>query len=228
MIRGATWVTAAMGALALSGCQKAADTPEQICSSPKTYDQIVQMLSGQVGSAMATMDFGAAQDLVSAASSNTALARVVSFKMPTVADMNKDTKRVSCEAIMQLAAPAGVQSTIPKTGLEVNEVAADHIQIRIKYSLQPSADGGQNVLTLEGATDLAVAAEVASLGAVQRMRNAAGTAPPPDEAESFNDADYAPEEQVQPQETPTPEPVPSSMPDETPAPAGGDSLANGT
>lgn len=162
-------------AASLAGCAKTdGATPEQICSAPGTYDQIIGLIAAQVGQASAAT---LSNDVVRAASSTSALRRVLSFALPTVDGVNKDTHKTSCKAMMQVNLPSALQSALDLSGLQVNEVTSGHVQVAIAYAVQPSADEGKQILSLEQATELATVALQASIAATMRLRNASGTAP---------------------------------------------------
>lgn len=163
---------AIVGGVALVGCSKKAPTAEQQCSAQTTYDQIVAMLAQQIAEAR---DDNADPDTITA-SSVRALKSVITFELPTVSDVNASTHKISCDAVVRLATN-GQPILIPRT-LETNEVAADHVDLKVTYSLQPAADDGRTILQLDQAGNVASAVLSASLNAVRRIHGASVPAPP--------------------------------------------------
>lgn len=161
--------------LAAAGCTKHEPSPEARCSAPTTYDQIYDMLASQIAQARVN---GASNEIVTSASSVRALKSVLSLELPTLQDVNQTTHKIGCAAMLRIAANSQVQQGLDTEGLDINEVAADHIQVRIRYSLQPTADTGEPVLELQQASAVAIVAVQASIAAVQRMRVAEGSLPP--------------------------------------------------
>ncbi|MDR6850330.1 hypothetical protein [Sphingomonas sp. BE137] len=165
--------TASLGvSIFLSACAPQAQTPEKICSDSKTYDNMTEILSEQISQASAS----SGPDAI-AASSKSAIARVLKYLLPTVESVNKDTKKIECKAILRVSIPAKWQAMTDTSALQINEVAADHVSIRISYSVQPSADGSTDVVTMENATPISIFALQASLAAIMQIRGVSGTLP---------------------------------------------------
>jgi len=137
------------------------------------------MLAKQIAEAR---DDNADADTITASSVH-ALKSVISFQLPTLADANASTHKVSCDAIMRLATN-GQPIFFPRT-LETNEVAPDHVDIKVSYSLQPAADDGQTILQLDQAGNLASAALSASLNAVRRVHSVSAAPAPAMPANDF-------------------------------------------
>lgn len=207
---------AVAAALALQGCgpkteEAAATTLEQTCSAQGTYDALTGIVAAQAGQAVSLLA-DSNEDAASAAS-KTAIGANLQYGSPTVQDVNKDTRKVSCEALLTVSVPPRMLSN---NSLSVNDLGADKVTYQISYSVQPSADGGRPVYMLQQANDLSVVALTASLVALKKTQAAADVSrldtsemnasePEADaSAENMTDADAAePETSDQPAPRPT-------------------------
>lgn len=165
-------------AVAMMGCTPKAElTPEQQCSAPETYDNLTQIMSSSASQAASLLGVGDGTPLVSQAASKVAIGKIVSYSLPTVDEYNKDTKKISCSALARFNATTAELLT-SKVSLSVNDYGPDHVTYKISYTIQPSADGKQNVYTLASADDLAGVAFQSSLIAVRAMQGSMQQAEP--------------------------------------------------
>ncbi|WP_425230478.1 hypothetical protein [Sphingomonas sp.] len=180
---------ASLVALTLSGCDSlthlfgSAPTAEQTCSSQETYDALNGILSGQAQSAASLLGN---YPMAATAASPASMKSVLSYSAPTVDDINRNTGKVTCNALMRVA----MQTTLlsDTRGLTPNDFGPDHASFAITYSVQATADQGRPLMTLEDASALSGIAFQASLAALQHNGNAAAQQQQADNVQQVEDS----------------------------------------
>lgn len=167
--------------IGLSGCDSLSEwtgnkpSAEQTCSSQETYDGLTGIMAAQAGSAANLLG---SNGILSTAASPAAMKNVLGYSAPTVEEANKSTRKISCQALLRITLPTSV---LPQqTGLTANDFGPDHVTYAISYSVQPTADQGRPLMTLENASALSTVAFQASLVALKKGQDAAASAEPPE------------------------------------------------
>lgn len=159
--------------LSVGGCQSGAKTADQVCSATETYDALTGLMASTLGQAISDQaGEGDDKSSLTSASSVAKLSQHIKFSLPTVADVNKDTKKISCNAMLTITAPQTAMLSVPSVDLPVNEQGKDHITYRVSYSVQPTADDHQNLYVLDHGEELALAAFKATLASEKLLGTA--------------------------------------------------------
>jgi hypothetical protein len=151
-----------------SAAQPARDlTPGQLCSSPKTLDHLFDIIARTTE--MARVE-GVDVPTAAAAKTVDAIKRVAQAEMITVSAVDATIRKTSCGAILNLAVPKDWQPAIDWKEAVPNGRTTDGIQVRIAYSIQRSADGKQDIITLEDPESVVAVVYQASIFGVLRSR----------------------------------------------------------
>ncbi len=150
-------------AIGVSGCKPAA-SPGDVCSADLTYSTLTGLMAANVKQP---------QDAAIAPSALAAkMSQLVKFTLPTVDSIDQATKKVSCRAVMTVTStPDAIKAArsrdvsrevmiamlngdqVSPDALEppvpINSQAPDHISLQISYSVQPTADDKQTVVSLQ-------------------------------------------------------------------------------
>ncbi|WP_298692961.1 hypothetical protein [uncultured Sphingomonas sp.] len=175
------------GIVALSGCSYL-QRPGEVCSTQQTYDALEKVIvSG------APSDGDAKTALAASLGGNFSpdaflklVSSYVSFKMPTVDAVDKDTGRVSCNGLLTLTGPQdaivagrGSDPDALDSPLPINDQSPDHIAYQISYSAQRTADGTNSAIILKRSPQVAaiVLAFVAKAESMKSTRQTSVASP---------------------------------------------------
>lgn len=148
LLVGGMAVALIVSSVALFGCAKSGPNPEQICSAPETYTNLIGIISNDL-SGQASAASNVPNDLIEklkAALDPQKLASSLTFSTPTLGSYNKDNKLVSCDALLSVAGSNGALAHIDKNTSDVNSYDRNHVVYKVAYTVQPAADGGGNNL----------------------------------------------------------------------------------
>jgi hypothetical protein len=201
-------------AIGLTGC-KTASSPGDVCSADITYSTMTGLMAANVKQP---------QDAAIAPSALAAkMSPLVKFTLPTVDSIDQATKKVSCHAVMTITStPEAIKAArsrdisrevmiamlngdqVSPDALEppvpINGQAADHISLQISYSVQPTADDKQTVVSLQQIDTLARIV-FAAIEEADKPIPAPATATVPDNS-SFSSDGTQNQEEPQPGQTP--------------------------
>lgn len=155
-----------------AACSNPRKSPDQICSSKETYDDLHGIISQNSNGALVLLDAVRDRGNPTTAKFLSVLdlehiKKHVEFYTPLVTNVNKNTGSVSCSVRTSLKIPKALLLNLNSSGLQspsvISKVDDTSIELIASYNVQGAADGSGNVVSLQNAQVIASFSGVATI-----------------------------------------------------------------